>query len=78
MDGPNDRLATVRTKLLRVIAILRQRLRADEPERVTPPPRREGAERSRQSPTEPAQAPDFRPDASSGTELPPEDPPKAG
>ena len=61
MDGPNDRLATVRTKLLRVIAILRQRLQADEPEHATPPPRREGAERSRRSPTEPAQAPDSLP-----------------
>ena len=79
MDGgPNDRLATVRTKLLRVIAILRQRLQADERERATPPPRREEAGRSRRFPTEPAQAPDSRHDASSGPEPPPEVPPKAG
>jgi hypothetical protein len=78
MDGPNDRLATVRTKLLRVIAILRQRLQADERERAAPPPHREGEGRSRRSPTEPAQAPDSRPGASSDPEPPPEVPPKVG
>ena len=42
MDGPNDRVPAARANVLRVIAIVRQRFRADEPERATPPRRREG------------------------------------